>query len=139
MKHRETVIFACGVMDQPEPFIEVICERMASKYRQIGYLDSLAIQFCVRDIESNLLELYDFLADIAKEITKTCNVHPLHNMFVNCVSSHHDTEIVPSKFYVFHRGPRNPRAIKNKHDRSVLRNGWGPAECAIVTSSLACF
>ena len=52
MKHRETVIFACGVMDQPEPFIEVICDRIASRCRQLGYLPKMHIKFYVRDIES---------------------------------------------------------------------------------------
>ena len=85
------------------------------------------------------LELYDLLAVIAKEITKACDVHPLHNMRFNYVSSHHDTVFVPSKFYVFHRAPRNTESVKYIHDRSVLRNGRDPAECAIITSSLDVF
>ena len=139
MKHQETVIFSCGVMDQPKQFIEVICDRMASECRQFEYPDSFFIEFYVRDIEFNLLQRNDLLVAITKEITKTCNVHPLRNMCISYVTSHHDTVFVPSKFYVFHRGPRNPRAVKYERDRSVLRNGRDPAECWIITSSLDVF
>ena len=51
----ETVVFACGVMDQPEPLVEVICDRLASFYRQLAHLrPKSGIEGYTRNIESSI-------------------------------------------------------------------------------------
>ena len=130
MRHQETLIFACGVMDQPEPLVEVICDRTASVYRQLGYIGSGIIQNYILNIDSSYLSLYDILVAMEKEITKSCRVHPLHNRAINYMSNRQDTLFVPSKYYIFHRPPKTVKYIK---DPSVHRRDLRPAECSIVT------
>ena len=130
MQHQETLIFACGVMDQPEPLVEVICDRLASVCRQPGYFSPSLIDGCIRNIESGYLLLYDILVAMEKEIIKSCRVHPLHNRVINYMSNRQDTLFVPSKYYIFHRPPRTVKYIK---DPSVPKSYLRPAECSIVT------
>ena len=132
MQHRETLIFACGVKDQPEPLVEVICDRLASLYRQLVCLGGGDIAGYIRDIESTYLSLYDILVAMEKEITKSCRVHPLHNRVINYMSNRQDTLFVPSKYYIFHRPPRTVKYIP---DTSVPRSDLRPAECSIVTNT----
>ena len=130
MKHQETLVFACGVMDQPEPLVEVICDRLASVRRQLVYLVQGVMEGYIHDIESRYLLLYDILVAMEKEITKSCTVHPLHNRVINYMSNQHDTLFVPSKYYIFHRPPK---AVKYIKDPFVHRSDLRPAECSIVT------
>ena len=129
-KHQETLVFACGVMDQPEPLVEVICDRLASDYRQLGYFCLFSIDGWIHDIESAYLSLYDILVAMEKELTKSCRVHPLHNRVINYMSNRQDTLFVPSKYYIFHRPPKTVKYIQ---DTSVPRNDLGPVECSVVT------
>ena len=135
MKHQETVVFACGVMDQPEPLVEVICDRLASVYRQLGYFGPNFIDDYINNIESRYLLLYDILVAMEKEITKSCRVHPLHNRVINYMSNRQDTLFVPSKYYIFHRPPRTVKSVKYIKDPSVHRSDLRPAECSIVTNT----
>ena len=130
IQHQETLIFACGVMDQPEPLVEVICDRLASVYRQLVSLGQGIIKAYIRTTESRYLSLYDILVAMQKEITKSCRVHPLHNRVINYMSNRQDTLFVPSKYYIFHRPPKTVKYIK---DPSVHRSDVRRAECSIVT------
>ena len=130
IQHQETLIFACGVMDQPEPLVEVICDRLASAYRQLVFLGPGVIGGYIHSIESTYLSLYDILVAMEKEITKSCRVHPLHNRVINYMSNRQDTLFVPSKYYIFHRPPKTVKCIK---DPSVHRSDLRPVECSIVT------
>ena len=127
-EQQETLIFACGLMDQPGPFVEMICDRIASEYRQPETVTRI-----IANIESTYLLLCDILVALAKEIAKSCTVHPLHNMWINYMSNRQDTVFIPSKFYVFHRPSKTTGAVKCIHDTYVPSKDLRPAECSIVT------
>ena len=134
-EHIEVLQFLCGLTRETQALTDLVCDRLATKYSQLGFRSSgydtqnVFIEE-TPEIELSLYECELLIHSLYKEVTHS-ETDLFHNKHINSLASRHKFLFVPSRFYIFRHTVENYAEFHFQANEAMKSDLVG--EYAIVT------